>query len=87
LGKSERERIHNTIGPREAQRFKLIHQVPHGPTTLELEHERHILKEQPSRAVSSRTKSPKDLANQLRLMTSDSSGATGLAQVLARESG
>jgi hypothetical protein len=84
LWKPECTCIDDAITPGESERLKLIHKIPHGATTLQLQHEWDILEYQPAQVVRLFEKS-KYLSDQAGVAATDTNSPSSLAQVLTGE--
>jgi hypothetical protein len=62
--------------------LQLIDQVGHRTALLELEHERHILEQEPLRSGPTSRKAFEDFAHEAGLGADDASGPTSLAEIL-----
>ena len=85
LGKSESARIHDAISPGKTSILKSIDEVAHCFAAIELEHERHVLDEQPPRLLLARIKKPEHVLNEAGLLAMNTGSSSGLAQILAGE--
>jgi hypothetical protein len=77
--------IDDAICPPEAELAKSSCEVLHGPSAIELQHERDVLKEQPQRFFGHPANQTEDLFDQRGVPSTNASSASGLAQVLTRE--
>lgn len=87
LRQTERLCIHNTVSPAVASFLHGADQIAHGSASMEVQHERHVLKDQPLGPDPSPAKECKQVLHEARLTTVNPVHAARLAQVRTREAG
>jgi hypothetical protein len=77
LRNPEGHRVNHPVRPGETQILQTIDEKPHGPTAVQGQHERYILKKEPRRSAAFAQES-EHLGHKTRLVTGDSSGSPSL---------
>jgi hypothetical protein len=85
LRQSEGPRVDDTVRPSESQVLKTSHNVPHRPSAIQLQHERDVLKDEPTGGRIRWGDEAKHLVHEPRLPAADSRSLTGLAEILTRK--
>ncbi|GAA4400280.1 hypothetical protein GCM10023089_00270 [Quisquiliibacterium transsilvanicum] len=88
LRQAERIAVDHPVRPSIAEALELVHDCAHRATAPELEHERHVLDDDPWHWTAARLSvfdQTEHLANQAASMPGQPGSPAGLAQILTRE--
>jgi hypothetical protein len=85
LGKAKGTRIHHPVGPRIAESLKLLHQESKCPSLFHVEHEGHVLEQNPRDPRPSQQS--KNLGHDAGFLTENACASSRLTQILAGEAG